>query len=153
VVQIPGRRKREFCNTTCRQRHHRKHESLHARVDVAQATSGALQEQLAALQEENTTLRTTMQTLFDFHEKLRDVKEMARTDTQACRRQIWDCDQSALASDGARATRAQLPLTSAITLEERKRGLDGAAHQYTVHPRGSRPQGCMAEVKGHVVAV
>jgi hypothetical protein len=37
-------------------------------------------------------------------------------------------------------TRAQLPLTSAITLEERKRGSDGAAHQYTSHPR-FRPAG------------
>ncbi len=38
------------------------------------------------------------------------------------------------------ATRAQLPLTSAFTLEERKRGSDGAAHQYTAHPR-FRPAG------------
>jgi hypothetical protein len=34
-------------------------------------------------------LRTTMQTLFDFHEKLRDVKEMARTDTQARPFKAW----------------------------------------------------------------
>ena len=38
------------------------------------------------------------------------------------------------------ATRAQLPLTSSITLEERKRGSDGTAHQYTAHPR-FRPAG------------
>jgi hypothetical protein len=38
------------------------------------------------------------------------------------------------------ATRAQLPLTSSITLEERKRGSDSAAHQYTFHPR-FRPAG------------
>gem|GEM_PF-5700290 len=38
------------------------------------------------------------------------------------------------------ATRAQLPLTSAFTLEERKRGSDEAAHQYTFHPR-FRPTG------------
>jgi hypothetical protein len=50
---------------------------------------GASQEQLAALQEENTVLRTTMQTLFDFHEKLGNVKEMARTDTQARPFQAW----------------------------------------------------------------
>lgn len=63
---------------------------------------GASQEQLAALQEENTALRTTMQTLLGFHEKLRNVKEMARTDTQArpwkrvaeagarvCRNPVW----------------------------------------------------------------
>jgi hypothetical protein len=43
----------------------------------------APQAQLAALQEENAVLRTTIQTAFDFHEKLRDVKETARTDTQA----------------------------------------------------------------------
>ncbi len=89
VVQIPGRRKREFCNATCRQRHHRKHEILHASVGERQATHGASHEQLAALQEENTVLRTTMQTLFDFHEKLRDVKETARTDTQARPFKAW----------------------------------------------------------------
>ena len=46
----------------------------------------------------------------------------------------------ALAPDGVRATRAQLPLTSVFTLEERKRGSDDAAHQYTFHPR-FRPAG------------
>jgi len=50
---------------------------------------GASHEQLAALQDENTVLRTTIQTLFDFHEKLRDVKEMARTDTQARPFKAW----------------------------------------------------------------
>ncbi|SRR6266536_3147813 len=70
VMQRPGRRKREFCNATCRQRHHRKHEITHACVGEGQATLGATQEQFAALQEENTILRTTMQTLIDFHEKL-----------------------------------------------------------------------------------
>lgn len=101
VVQIPGRRKREFCNATCRQRHHRKHEIPHARVDEEQATPGASYEQLAALQEENTVLRTSMQTLFNFLERLRNVKETARTDTQArpfkawlrqarvCRNPVW----------------------------------------------------------------
>jgi hypothetical protein len=89
VVQIPGRRKREFCNATCRQRHHRKHEILHASMGEGQATPGASQEQLAALQEENTVLRTTLQTLFNFHEKLRNVKEMARTDTQARPFKAW----------------------------------------------------------------
>lgn len=83
VVQIPGRRKREFCNATWRLRHHRRQEVPHSRLRVGQATQGASQEQLAALQEENTAWRTTMQTLLDFHEKLRNVKEMARTDTQA----------------------------------------------------------------------
>jgi hypothetical protein len=39
-----------------------------------------------------------------------------------------------------KATRAQLPLTSAFTLAERKRGSDEAAHQYTAHPR-FRPAG------------
>ena len=38
------------------------------------------------------------------------------------------------------ATRAQLPLTSAFTLEERKRGSNDATHQYTFHPR-FRPAG------------
>jgi hypothetical protein len=38
------------------------------------------------------------------------------------------------------ATRAQLPLTSAFTLEERKRGSDDATHQCTFHPR-FRPAG------------
>jgi hypothetical protein len=89
VVQIPGRRKREFCNATCRQRHHRKQGVSHASVGEGHATLGALQEQLAALQEENTVLRTTMQTLFDFHEKLRNVKETARTDTQARPFKSW----------------------------------------------------------------
>jgi len=73
VVQIPGRRKREFCNATCRQRHHRKHERPQASMGAGQAMPGASQEQLAALQEENSALRTTMQTLLDFHEKLRNV--------------------------------------------------------------------------------
>ena len=89
VVQIPGRRKREFCNATCRQRYHRKHERPHASVGAEQATPGALHEQLAALQDENTVLRTTMQTLLDFHEKLRGVKETARTDTQARPFKAW----------------------------------------------------------------
>lgn len=89
VVQIPGRRKREFCNATCRQRHHRKHEQPQASVGEEQATHSAIQEQLAALQEENTVLRTTMQTLLDFHEKLWNVKEMARTDTQARPFKAW----------------------------------------------------------------
>ncbi len=41
------------------------------------------------LQDENTVLRTTLQTLFNFHEKLRDVKETARTDTQARPFKAW----------------------------------------------------------------
>jgi hypothetical protein len=89
VVQMPGRRKREFCNATCRQRHHRKHERAQASVGAGQATPTSMQEQFAALQEENTVLRTTMQTLFDFHEKQRGVKEMARTDTQARPFKAW----------------------------------------------------------------
>jgi len=89
VVQRPGRRKREFCNATCRQRHHRKHEIPHAGVDEGHATHPAMYEQLAALQEENIVLRTAMQTLFDFHEKLREVKETARTDTQARPFKAW----------------------------------------------------------------
>jgi len=89
VVQRPGRRKREFCNATCRQRHHRRQESPHASVGEGQAPHGASQEQLAVLQDENTVLRTTLQTLFDFHEKLRDVKETAHTDTQARPFKAW----------------------------------------------------------------
>jgi hypothetical protein len=89
VVQLPGRRKREFCNATCRQRHHRKQAIPHASVGEGQAAHPATQEQLAALQEENTVLRTTMQTLFNFHEKLRNVKEMARMDTQARPFKAW----------------------------------------------------------------
>jgi hypothetical protein len=89
VVQIPGRRKREFCNATCRQRHHRKQGVSHASVGEGHATPGALQEQLAALQEENTVLRTSMQTLLDFHEKLGNVKETARMDTQARPFKAW----------------------------------------------------------------
>ena len=89
VVQRPGRRKREFCNATCRQRHHRRQESPHASVGEGQATHGASQEQLAVLQDENTVLRTTLQTLFDFHEKLWDVKETAHTDTQARPFKAW----------------------------------------------------------------
>ncbi len=38
------------------------------------------------------------------------------------------------------ATRAQLPLTSSITLEERKRGSYSTAYQYTSYPR-FRPAG------------
>ena len=49
----------------------------------------ASHERLAALQEENAILRTTLQTLFDFYEKLRDVKEKARTDTQARPFKAW----------------------------------------------------------------
>src|SRR3989442_2779554 len=89
VVQKPGRRKREFCNAHCRQRHHRKHEQPHASVSEGHATPEASHEQLAALQEENAVLRTTLQTLFDFYEKLRDVKETARTDTQAHPFKAW----------------------------------------------------------------
>ncbi len=89
VVQRPGRRKREFCNATCRQRHHRKHEIPHACVNEGHATHPAMYEQLATLQEENIVLRTAMQTLFDFHEKLWDVKETARVDTQARPFKAW----------------------------------------------------------------
>jgi hypothetical protein len=89
VMQIPGRRKREFCNATCRQRHHRKQEVPQASVGEGQATHPSLQAQLAALQEENTVLHTTLQTLFDFHEKLRNMKETARTDTQARPFKAW----------------------------------------------------------------
>src|SRR5258707_746531 len=52
---------------------------------------------------------------------------------------MWDCDQGALAPDGVCATRAQLPLTSAFTLEERKRGAADATHQHT-DPLRSRPR-------------
>ena len=89
VVLILGRRKREFCNATCRQRYHRKQEIPQASVGEGQVTHPATHEQFAALQDENTFLRTTMQTLFDFHEKLRDVKETARTDTQARPFKSW----------------------------------------------------------------
>ena len=89
VVQIPGRRKREFCDATCRQRHHRKQAVPHASVGEEQATHGASQEQLAVLQEENTVLRTSMQTLFNFLEKLQNVKETARMDTQARPFKAW----------------------------------------------------------------
>ncbi len=50
------------------------------------------------------------------------------------------CCNGAHGSRQREATRAKLPLTSSITLEERKRGSDGAAHQYTSHPR-FRPTG------------
>src|SRR5713226_9113357 len=50
------------------------------------------------------------------------------------------CCNGAHGSRRREATRAQLPLTSSITLEERKRGSDGTAHQYTSHPR-FRPAG------------
>src|SRR5713226_5284196 len=89
VAQRPGRRRREFCNATCRQRHHRKQAIPHASVGEGHATPEALHEQLAALHEENTVLRTTIHTLFDFHEKLRDVKETARMDTQARPFKAW----------------------------------------------------------------
>ncbi len=89
VVQSPGRRKREFCNATCRQRHHRKHEITQASASEEQAMHPSMHEQLAALQEENAVLRTTMQTFFDFHEKQRNVKETARTDTQARPFKSW----------------------------------------------------------------
>ena len=89
VVQIPGRRKREYCNATCRQRHHRKHARPQASVDEEQATPGTSHEQLAALQQENTVLRTSMQTLFNFLEKVRNVKETARTDTRAHPFKAW----------------------------------------------------------------
>jgi hypothetical protein len=89
VVQRPGRRKREFCNASCRQRHHRKHQRPQSSVDAEQTTPPSLQEQLAALQEENAVLRTTTQTLVNFLEKLRDVKETARTDTQARPFKAW----------------------------------------------------------------
>jgi len=89
VVQRPGRRKREFCNASCRQRHHRKHQRPQSSVDAEQTMPPSLQEQLAALQEENAVLRTTTQTFVNFLEKLRDVKETARTDTQARPFKAW----------------------------------------------------------------
>ena len=51
-----------------------------------------------------------------------------------------DCCNGAHGSRRREAMRAQLPLTSSITLEERKRGSFGTAHQYTAHPR-FRPAG------------
>lgn len=45
-----------------------------------------------------------------------------------------------MAAGGVKKRGRKLPLTSSITLEERKRGSDGAAHQYTSHPR-FRPAG------------
>ncbi len=89
VVQRPGRRKREFCNATWRPRHHRKRARPHASIGEGHATPQASHEQLAALQEENAVLRTALQTLFDFYEKLRDVKEKARIDTQARPFKAW----------------------------------------------------------------
>ena len=56
---------------------------------------------------------------------------------------IVNSRKSALCSLGHAAwhqTATTRPLTSAITLEERKRGLDDAAHQYTFHPH-FRPTG------------
>jgi hypothetical protein len=110
VMQIPGRRKREYCNATCRQRHHRKQGVPHASVGEEQATHSATQEQLAAPQEENIVLRTTMQTLLNFLEKLRNVKEMARSDTQA---RPW----KRVAEAGARVCRN--PVWPALSGEER----------------------------------
>ncbi len=45
-----------------------------------------------------------------------------------------------MAAGGVKKRGRKLPLTSSITLEERKRGSEGAAHQYTSHPR-FRPAG------------
>ena len=59
---------------------------------------------------------------------------------EARRRLMWGSDHRAHGSRQREATQAQLPLTSSITLEERKRGLYDAAHQYTSHPR-FRPAG------------
>ena len=64
--------------------------SPQASVGEEQATHEASsEEQVAALQEENAALRATLQTLFDFHEKLRNVKETARMDTQARPFKAW----------------------------------------------------------------
>jgi hypothetical protein len=51
-----------------------------------------------------------------------------------------ECENGAHGTRGREETRAQLPLTSSITLEERKRGPNGKAHQYTSRPR-FRPKG------------
>ena len=56
------------------------------------------------------------------------------------RERAWSTDQVAHGSRRREATRAQLPLTSSITLEEQKRGPYGKAHQYTSRPR-FRPAG------------
>src|SRR5437667_5380347 len=53
---------------------------------------------------------------------------------------LWGVDQVAHGSRRREATRAQLPLTSSITLEERKRGPNDAAHQSTSRPT-FRPAG------------
>jgi hypothetical protein len=50
------------------------------------------------------------------------------------------CYHGAHGSRRREEMRAQLPLTSSITREERKRGSDEAAYQYTSHPR-FRPAG------------
>ena len=52
----------------------------------------------------------------------------------------WESEHGAHGIRGREETRAQLPLTSSITLEERKRGPNDAAHQSTSRPR-FRPAG------------
>src|SRR5216683_5049974 len=59
---------------------------------------------------------------------------------EARRRHAWDAVTVLMAAGGVKQRGRSFPLTSSITLEERKRGSNATAHQYTSHPR-FRPAG------------
>jgi hypothetical protein len=59
---------------------------------------------------------------------------------EARRRHAWGAVTVLMAAGGVKQRGRKLPLTSSLTLEERKRGPNGPAHQYTSHPR-FRPAG------------
>jgi hypothetical protein len=59
---------------------------------------------------------------------------------EARRRHAWGTGMVLMATGGVKQRGRKLPLTSSITLEERKRGSYDTAHQYTSHPR-FRPAG------------
>src|SRR5216683_3634038 len=59
---------------------------------------------------------------------------------EARRRHAWGAVMVLMAAGGVKQRGRSFPLTSSITLEERKRGSNATAHQYTSHPR-FRPAG------------
>ncbi len=85
IQRVPGRRPREFCNATCRQRYHRHPGVIQVYTDGLQLTN----EHYLSLQAENDALRAAAQKLVSFFDQLQNVREAMRTDTKAHNFKLW----------------------------------------------------------------
>ena len=62
IARVPGRRPREFCNDTCRQRYHRQHQQgKHEQTTTEQQNIAALQEKLMRLGDEKERVERRVQ--------------------------------------------------------------------------------------------